>query len=110
MPVQHNIAPPLTHVEEERLFDLISACRGEQGGQFNRNRPAQRHNRRRLFTAIDEPNRATWRAASGIYLLEKGEVITFGEAVKKHTDSAPGETPTREQMFATLEILARFRP
>jgi len=110
MPVQQNIAPPLTHTEAERTFDLISICRGERDGTYNSGRPAAQRARRRMFTAIDEPNTATWRTAAGIYLLEEGDVVTFGEAVRKHSQSGRGETPSRDQMLFTLEVLARYRP
>ena len=110
MPVQQNIAPPLTHVEAERVFDIISITRGERGGARNTRRPAQQKNRRRMFTALDEPNMSTWRQASGVHVLEEGEVVTFGQAVKKLTDCPKGEAPSREQMLFTLEVLARYRP
>ncbi|WIE80858.1 hypothetical protein [Curtobacterium sp. MCSS17_016] len=113
MPVQHNIAPPLTHLQLERAFDLITICRGEQDaekfGMLNNARPTARFARREMFSALDEPNRATWRKAAGVYLIDNGEVINWGEAVMKYTDKHEGDTPTREQMFRALEQVARHQ-
>ncbi len=113
MPVQHNIAPPLTHLELERAFDLITICRGEQDaekfGILNHNRPVARRERARMFTALDEPSNATWRMASGLHLIDNGEVINWGEATVKYAGKDEGDTPTREQMFQALEQVARHR-
>jgi hypothetical protein len=113
MPVQHNIAPPLTHLELERVFDLITICRGEQdpdkAGILNNTRPKARFARRDMFSALDEPNRATWRTAAGAYLIDGDDVITFGEATMKYADKKAGEVPTREQMFHALEQVARHQ-
>jgi hypothetical protein len=109
MPVQHNIAPPLTHLELERAFDLITICRGEQNGILNDARPKARRERARMFRALDEPNNATWRSASGLHLIDNGEVINWGEATAKYADKGDGDTPTREQLFRALEAVARHQ-
>ncbi|MGW8431209.1 hypothetical protein ACWGJ9_08795 [Curtobacterium citreum] len=111
MPVQHNIAPPLTHLELERAFDLITICRGEQDadktGIRNNRRPKGRFARQDMFKALDEPDASTWRVAVKVYLIDGGEVINWGEAVMKYTDKQPGEVPTRAQLFHSLEQVAR---
>lgn len=109
MPVQHNIAPPLTHLELERAFDLITICRGEQGGVINDHRPKACRERARMFRALDEPSNATWREVNMTYLIDEGDVIiNWGEAVLKYTDKEKGSgAPTREQLFHSLEQIAR---